>query len=59
LDDIFEGAKEAGRQLVKDGVMASSTLQTISRELIDQKTYMERVNRTYVTGNYAYQSLIL
>ncbi|MBW1912216.1 MAG: flavodoxin family protein [Deltaproteobacteria bacterium] len=47
LDDIFEGAKEAGRQLVKDGVMANSTLQTISRELIDQKTYVERINRAY------------
>jgi len=47
LDDILEGAKEAGRQLVTDGVMANSTLQTISRELVDQKTFVEKVNMFY------------
>jgi len=34
LDDIFEAAREAGRQLVEDGEMSAKTLSIVSRELI-------------------------
>ncbi len=34
LDDIFEAAREAGRQLVEDGEMSAETLNIVSRELI-------------------------
>ena len=34
VDDIFEAAKEAGRQLVKDGKMSDETLKVVSRELL-------------------------
>ena len=47
LDDIFEGAREAGYELVKDREMSERTLQKISREMIDQKTYVERINKAY------------
>lgn len=47
LNDLFEGAKEAGYELVKDGEMSERTLQKISREMIDQKTYVNRINKAY------------
>jgi multimeric flavodoxin WrbA len=34
VDDIFEAAKEAGRQLVEDGKMSPETLAIVSRELL-------------------------
>ncbi len=42
--DVFEGAKEAGRRLVEDGVMPEQTLQTVSRELIPRDQYMNETN---------------
>ncbi len=44
LDDIFEAAKEAGRQLVRDGEMSIETLATVSRELIPLETYVQFAN---------------
>ena len=34
LDDIFDAAKDAGRQLIEDGEMSAETLSIVSRELI-------------------------
>jgi hypothetical protein len=34
IDDIFEAAKEAGRQLVEDAKMSPETLAIVSRELL-------------------------
>ena len=47
LDDLFEGAREAGYQLVKEGKMSEKSLQKVRRKVIDQKTYVERVNKAY------------
>ena len=47
LDDLFEGAREAGYQLVKEGKMSEKSLQKVSRKVIDQKTYVERINKAY------------
>ncbi len=40
LVDIFDAAREAGRQLIKDGRMRSETLGIISRELVPLKSYI-------------------
>lgn len=47
MDDIFEAAKEAGRQLVKDGKMSPETLKIVSRELMPLDMYIQAVNATY------------
>jgi len=40
VDDIFEAAKEAGRQLVEDGKMSPETLNIVSRELVPLEMYL-------------------
>ena len=47
LDDIFDAAKEAGRQLVEDGEMSSETLSIISRELMPMDIYVQSVNQYF------------
>jgi multimeric flavodoxin WrbA len=47
LDDIFDAAKEAGRQLVEGGEMAAETLSTISRELMPLEMYVQSVNQYF------------
>lgn len=45
INDIFEAAKEAGRQLVKDGKMSTETLNTVSRELVPLEPYVQGFNQ--------------
>ena len=45
VDDIFEAAKEAGCQLVRDGKMSPETLKIVSRELMPLETYVKVINR--------------
>lgn len=45
IGDIFEAAKEAGRQLVKEEKMSQETLDIISRELLPREMYIQIVNR--------------
>jgi len=40
VNDIFDAAKKAGEQLVKDGMISPENLKIISRELIPLKTYI-------------------
>jgi multimeric flavodoxin WrbA len=47
LDDIFEAAKEAGRQLVNNGEMSVETLNIVSRELMPLGMYMQAANQTF------------
>jgi multimeric flavodoxin WrbA len=47
LDDIFEAAKEAGRQLVRDGKMSSATLGVVCRELLPLETYVQMANQMF------------
>ncbi len=47
LNDIFEAAKEAGRQLIKDGEMSFETLNIVSRELMPQDKYIQIINQHY------------
>jgi len=47
LDDVFEAAREAGRQLVKDGKMSAETLNIVSRELVPLEMYVKAANETF------------
>jgi multimeric flavodoxin WrbA len=47
IDDIFEAAREAGRQLVKEGEISSQTLADISRPLMPLEDYVQAMNRMY------------
>lgn len=47
VDDIFEAAKEAGRQLIKEGTMSPETLRVISRELLPLVKYCELLNTRF------------
>ena len=44
ISDIFEAAKEAGRQLIVDGKMKPETLGTVSRELVPMGMWVEMAN---------------
>lgn len=45
IDGIFKAAKEAGRQLVKDGEMSVETLNVVSRQLMPLEMYVQIVNQ--------------
>ncbi|MDP2844517.1 MAG: flavodoxin family protein, partial [Candidatus Methanoperedens sp.] len=47
IDDIFDAAKEAGRQLVRDGRMSEQTLNIVSRELMPRDMYVESANQHF------------
>jgi len=47
IDDIFEAAKEAGRQLVVDGRMSPETLKAVSRELMTIEQYVQGTNQFF------------
>ena len=46
-DDIFEAAREAGRQLVRDGEMAIETLNIVSRELLPLEMHVQMANQIF------------
>jgi putative NADPH-quinone reductase len=47
VTDIFDEAKEAGRQLVRDGAISGTTLSAISRPLLPVETYLGLVNNRF------------
>jgi multimeric flavodoxin WrbA len=47
INDIFEAAREAGYQLVKEGEMSRQTLSTISRPLMPLEEYVQNMNQIY------------
>ena len=47
IDDVFESAREAGRQLVGTGRMSDDALQAVRRELLSRDKYVEEVNRAF------------
>jgi multimeric flavodoxin WrbA len=44
LDAVFDAARAAGRQLVRDGAMSAETLATVSRELLPREPYLQFAN---------------
>jgi hypothetical protein len=47
VKDVIDAAKEAGRQLMRDGEMSPETLKTISRELMSRDMYMQFANQYF------------
>jgi multimeric flavodoxin WrbA len=47
IEDIFQAAKEAGRQLIEDGAMSPETLRTVSRELLPIEQYVQIANKRF------------
>jgi multimeric flavodoxin WrbA len=47
VNDIFEAAREAGRQLVQEGEMSSQILATVSRPLMPLEAYLQRANQRH------------
>ena len=47
LDDILNAAREAGRQLVRDGRMSPETLAIVSRELMPGDVYLRTLNELF------------
>ncbi len=47
MNDIFEAAKEAGRQLAEDGKMSPESLNTVSRELVPLEMYLQVANQGF------------
>ncbi|MHC1753950.1 MAG: flavodoxin family protein [Methanosarcina sp.] len=45
IGDIFEAAKEAGRQLAKEQKISSETLDIVSRELMPKEMYIQFANQ--------------
>jgi multimeric flavodoxin WrbA len=55
INDIFEAARDAGRQLVTDGEMSAETLETVSRELMPAQEFVDRLNQLIKLGLEAAQ----
>jgi multimeric flavodoxin WrbA len=47
IGDIFEAAREAGRQLVMEGEMSQETLDIVSRELMPRDMYVQIINQMF------------
>jgi hypothetical protein len=47
VKDVLESAREAGRQLVKDGKISEKTLSTVSRELLPLDMFLEKSNQYF------------
>jgi hypothetical protein len=47
VNDILDAAKEAGRQLIKEGKISRHLQDTISRPLMSLESYLQRVNQIY------------
>jgi len=49
VDDIYQAAKDAGRQLIKDGRMKTQTLENVSREIIPREKFVQSINANIQT----------
>ena len=47
INDIFEAAREAGHQLVREGKMSSEIMAAISRPLMALEEYVQSMNQIY------------
>ena len=44
LNDVYDAAREAGRQLARDGRISLETLATVSQELVPRELYVQHLN---------------
>jgi len=47
VGDIFEAARDAGRQLAKSGAISPEALKVVSRELMPLETYFQHANQSF------------
>lgn len=47
VDDIITAAREAGRQLIRNGQISDEILQVVSRDLLPLDRYVEEINRGF------------
>lgn len=47
VQDVLEAAKQAGKELVRNGRIGKETVQTVSRELVSLKEYVEMTNKGF------------
>lgn len=47
LDEVFDAAREAGRELVRDGKMKKDTLDAVSRELMPLDAFLAGANQHF------------
>ena len=47
LEDIIEAARDAGRQLIRDGRISEETLETVSRDLLSREDYLSIANDNF------------
>ncbi|MBL7166317.1 MAG: flavodoxin family protein [Dehalococcoidales bacterium] len=47
VDDIIEAARDAGRQLVRDGKMSPETLKTVGRDVMSRDEYIQIANQNF------------
>jgi len=56
VNDIFEAAREAGHQLVREGKMSSQIIAAISRPLMPLEEYVQNMNQIYQEALAAFKS---
>jgi len=47
VEDVVEAARDAGRQLSRDGKISPETLNTVSRELLPMEDYFQQANLSF------------
>ncbi len=55
-EEIYEAAREAGRQLVRDGAIKPQTLTAVSRELVPKEVYVQTINQVFQRALAALES---
>jgi len=46
VDDVLEAAREAGRQLARDGRISDDSLRAVGRPLVSLEDYVANLNET-------------
>jgi multimeric flavodoxin WrbA len=47
VQEIFDAAREAGRQIVKDGVISEETMKVVSKDLLPREFYVDKANESF------------
>ncbi|MFI5111221.1 MAG: flavodoxin family protein [Terriglobales bacterium] len=47
VQDVLDAARDAGRQLVRDGAISQQALQVVSRDLMPRDSYIQLINQNF------------
>ena len=47
VQDVLDAAREAGRQLVHDGIISDRAQQIVSRDLMPRDAYIQSINQNF------------